>query len=265
MSGLAMSGLTHPGQVRDRNEDAFLLEPANGIAVLADGMGGHQAGEVASAMAVDLITRHLREAADARAPGKPRPATALGDAAIDAIRSANQAIFDAARSKPEYAGMGTTVVVALFDANKLWVAHVGDSRLYRFRGGRLSQITVDHSMVQELLNRGLISEEEARTSANKNLVTRALGVDTQVEPDVQEQTFLKGDVYLLCSDGLTDVLPDADIERILQQHRDALDTAVQQLVDEANARGGPDNVSVVLVRTDKRFARDKQPSADATA
>lgn len=247
MSNLTMAGLTHPGQVRDRNEDAYLIRPESGLAVLADGMGGHQAGEVASAMAVDLITQHILET-DAESP------TA---AILQAIHIANEAILEAARSKPEYAGMGTTVVVAQFHGNKLSIVHVGDSRLYLYRGGRLTQITQDHSMVQELLNRGLITEEEARTSANKNLVTRALGVDTAVQPDITEQNFRKEDIYLLCSDGLTDVLTDAEIERILMQHRLTLDEAAQQMVEEVNARGGPDNVSVVLVRANKAASGTK--------
>lgn len=256
MNQLEMAGHSDPGVARDRNEDAYLLVPSNGIAVLADGMGGHLAGEIASAMAVDIIVRHLN--AVLRQPPAPTDDDAPEVLALRAaIQEANQAVFEASRSKPEYNGMGTTVVVVVFQANKLYVAHVGDSRLYRFRHGQLKQITEDHSMVQELLNRGLITPEEARTSANKNLVTRALGVDPSVKADVNSDSVVKGDIYLLCSDGLSDVLMDADIERVMQQYSKNLVETSQLMIKEANARGGPDNITVALVRTGKRFARQK--------
>lgn len=257
MNQLEMAGHSDPGVARDRNEDAYLLVPSNGIAILADGMGGHLAGEVASAMAVDIIARHLN--AVLRQP----PASTDDDphevlALRAAVHAANHAVFEASRSKPEYNGMGTTVVVVVFQANKLYVAHVGDSRLYRFRQGQLKQITEDHSMVQELLNRGLITPEEARISANKNLVTRALGVDPSVTADINSDNVIKDDIYLLCSDGLSDVLMDADIERVMQQYSKNLEEASQLMIKEANARGGPDNITVALVRAGKRFARQKK-------
>lgn len=259
MSKLEMTGISDPGVAREGNEDAYMLLADKGIAILADGMGGHLAGEVASAMAVDIIARHLHTTlcqapATASDAGTPPEVSALREA----IQQANQAIFEASRSKPEYNGMGTTVVVTLFQSNMLYVAHVGDSRLYRFRAGVLQQITEDHSMVQELLKRGLITPEEARTSANKNLVTRALGVDPSVAPDITVQTFLKDDLYLLCSDGLSDVLADTDIERVMQQYGKNPQETSQLMVKETNARGGPDNVTVVLVRTGKRFTRPKK-------
>ena len=258
MSDIEFAAITDAGIARDRNEDAYMLTERFGIAVLADGMGGHLAGEVASAMATDIITRHLNEAFNQpeqkNSGDSPYEVTAMRAA----IQQANTAVFDAARSKPEYNGMGTTVVVAVFQANKLYIAHVGDSRLYRIRAGQLQQITEDHSMVQELLKRGLITPEEARTSSNKNLVTRALGVDSGVEADVRVETFLKGDVYLLCSDGLNDVLTDPDIERVLQQYGKNLDETARLLVKEVNARGGPDNVTVILARTGKQFTRSKK-------
>jgi protein phosphatase len=259
MSKLEMVGLSDPGVARDRNEDAYMLMADKGIAILADGMGGHLAGEVASAMAVDIIARHLHSAlcqgpVSASDDNTPAEVSALHAAML----LANHAIFEASHSKPEYNGMGTTVVAAVFQANMLYVAHVGDSRLYRFRGGILQQITEDHSMVQELLKRGLITPEDARTSANKNLVTRALGVDPSVNPDITIQTFLKDDLYLLCSDGLSDVLADTDIERVMQQYGKNPQETSQLMVKEANTRGGPDNITVVLVRTGKRFSRPKK-------
>lgn len=258
MSGLVMTGRTDTGMVRDHNEDCFLIVPESGIAMLADGMGGHLAGEVASALAVDRITHHLLKAfaerRQTRAGGHP---SFEAQTLVEAIKGANAAIYEASLAKPEQSGMGTTIVVASFHDHRLTVAHVGDSRLYRYRRGTLRQITEDHSMVQELLNRGLISADEARTSVNRNLVTRALGVDPVVEVDVREERVENGDLYLLCSDGLNDVLSDDEIAATLGRHPDDLDEAARQLIAEVNRRGGPDNVSIVLVRAGGRPARGK--------
>lgn len=232
-----MAGLSDPGRLRERNEDAIAARPDIGLAVLADGMGGHQAGDVASRMAVDIVTRRITEH-----PAGPAPAVE------EAIQQANSAIYDAAQGRADYRGMGSTVVVALFSGSHLWVAHVGDSRLYRLRDGRLEQLTRDHSLIQELVNRGLFTAEEARQSVAKNLVTRALGVDASVAPDITEETLRVGDIYLLCSDGLNDVLSDEEIEQILTQHPDRLNEAAQRMIADANRRGGPDNVSVVLAQ-----------------
>lgn len=248
MSPLVMTGRSDTGMVREHNEDCFLIMPENGFALLADGMGGHLAGEVASAMAVDKVAQHLMNSLHTgKARGKQE---VVPDSALltDAIKAANRAIHESSIHRPEQAGMGTTIVAVTFRNNHLTVAHVGDSRLYRFRNGQLSQVTEDHSMVQELLRRGLITPEEARTSANKNLVTRALGVDPIVEVDVREQPVENGDLYLLCSDGLNDVLTDEEIAAALAS-TDELETVTRNLVSEVNARGGPDNVSIVLVRT----------------
>jgi serine/threonine protein phosphatase PrpC len=252
MSSLVMTGRTDTGMVREHNEDCFLIVPESGIAILADGMGGHLAGEVASAMAIDQVAQYLlyafNEARNARHDsGKDRSFETA--ALVEAIKAANSAIHQASLAKPEQTGMGTTIVVASFHEDRMTVAHVGDSRMYRYRHGTLTQITEDHSMVQELLRRGLISPEEARTSVNRNLVTRALGVDPAVEVDVSEQAFEDKDIYLLCSDGLNDVLTDEEISALLAQHDDNLESAAQKMIAEVNARGGPDNVSIVLIRT----------------
>jgi len=258
MNSLRMTGSTDAGMVREHNEDCFLTVPESGIAILADGMGGHLSGEVASAMAIDRVTHSLLHAfaetrRDLPEPGNHRSfeSTAL----VEAIQAANSAIHKASMERPEQAGMGTTIVAVTFHEKRLTVAHVGDSRLYRYRHGVFEQVTEDHSMVQELLRRGLMTAEEARTSVNRNLVTRALGIDPLVEVDVKEQTFEDGDVYLLCSDGLNDVLLDEEIATILAQHTDDLDAATQQMIADVNARGGPDNVSIVLVRTAGLFTR----------
>lgn len=256
MTGLVMTGRTDTGMVRDHNEDSFVIVPEMGVAILADGMGGHLAGEVASAMAIDQVTQYLMDALNTRTGIAARDGTPDADVLVEAVKNANAAIHQASVDRPEQSGMGTTIVAALFHDDRLTVAHVGDSRLYRYRDGQLTQITEDHSMVQELLRRGLISPEEARTSANRNLVTRALGVDPLVQVDVNEHQFQSGDLYLLCSDGLNDVLSDEDIVATLARHDSDMEAATKNLIEEVNARGGPDNVSIVMIRTDGRFERD---------
>ncbi|HJX17376.1 MAG TPA: protein phosphatase 2C domain-containing protein, partial [Acidiferrobacterales bacterium] len=189
MSALQMTGKTDSGMVRDHNEDCFLVLPESGIAILADGMGGHLAGEVASAMAIERVKQYVLNALNGAPSVNPEGAQgATNESAmlVEAIKDANAAIYQASMSRPEQAGMGTTIVAAVFHDHTLTVAHVGDSRLYRYHRGTLSQITEDHSMVQELLRRGLMTPDEARTSLNRNLVTRALGIDPLVEVDVRE-------------------------------------------------------------------------------
>jgi len=258
MSSLRMMGKTDTGMVRDHNEDCFLILPESGIAILADGMGGHLAGEVASAMAIDRAAHYLLNAFAVSHAAELAAVNGMSfesAALVEAIKAANTAIHDASMSRPEQTGMGTTIVAAVFHDNTLTVAHVGDSRLYRYRSGVLSQVTEDHSMVQELLRRGLMTPEEARTSLNRNLVTRALGIDPLVEVDVREQQYEDGDLYLLCSDGLNDVLTDEEITAVLARHPDNMESAVQRLVADVNARGGPDNVSIVMIQADGRFLR----------
>ena len=257
MNGLTMVGITDPGMVRDHNEDCYLILPQKGLAILADGMGGHLAGEVASSLAVNVISRYLTDnLSRTRKARKPADGfSAEAKMILKAVESANGTIYETSHSRPEFSGMGTTVVVAVFRANKLYVAHVGDSRLYRLRHGTLTRLTEDHSMVQELLRQGLITSEEARTSNARNLVTKALGVEATVHPDVQEYTVQTGDKYLLCSDGLNDVLTDDDIQSILSHYGADLEDAVHKMVMVVNAKGGPDNVSVVAVRADKTPTR----------
>ncbi len=259
MSGLLMTGLSDAGILRAHNEDRYLIDPDQGLAILADGMGGHLAGEVASAMAIEVIHRSLNEAL-AQAPEKKirGAASFAAEAVRRAVECANRAIYSASHERPECHGMGTTVVMALVRGSKLYTAHVGDSRLYRLRRGKLAQLTEDHSLVQEMLRDGLISVEQARTSANRNLVTRALGVDPSVQTDVGEQTVRTGDVYLLCSDGLSDVLADEEIERTLMVHVGDFAAAARDLVAQANARGGPDNISVVLIGAGETAKRRKK-------
>jgi protein phosphatase len=256
MSSFMMTGITDPGCVRDINEDAYLISTENRLAVLADGMGGHLAGEIASAIAVEVVTRELARVIErlaTRPEGSELPS--ITGALATAIVAANQAIIEAARVKPGCEGLGTTVVVALLYGGKLYAGHVGDSRLYRLRGGTLTQLTEDHSMVQEMIRRGFITPEEARTSASKNLVTRALGVEAQVEPDVAEHDCDREDLYFLCSDGVTDVLTDSEIESVLSQRVADPEHALQRMVDEVNRRGGPDNITAILIRVGHHAGR----------
>ena len=174
----------------------------------------------------------------------------------------NRAIHHASETQAQYAGMGTTLVAALFHSDQVTVAHIGDSRLYRLRGGELSVITRDHSLLQEQIDSGLISADEARFSLNKNLVTRAIGVDPEVAPGIHDYAVLPRDIYLLCSDGLTDMVEDDEIRLTLQMLAANLDLAATQLIQMANDNGGRDNVSVILVKVLRAFpaGRDGWPS-----
>jgi PPM family protein phosphatase len=234
-----------PGRARSNNEDSVAFDEGVALAVLADGMGGYNAGEVASNMATSFIHtelgRWLREASIQASDAEVRRAM---DICVD---NANRAIFNAANSNPQYAGMGTTLVVAVFREMRLLVGHVGDSRAYRLRSGRLQQISRDHSLLQEQIDAGLITPEQAAFSANKNLVTRAVGVEDTVLLETHQHEVQPGDLYLMCSDGLSDMLDDTAITQLLQAH-DSLEAASQALISAANDAGGKDNISVILAR-----------------
>jgi PPM family protein phosphatase len=253
---LAFVGQTDTGRVREHNEDTIATDSDVGLLVLADGMGGYNAGEVASGIAVKTITNLVREglsredlASIDRSTGLSRPSIVLRDA----ITRANKIIYQTARSQAECEGMGTTVVAALFYDNRISIAHVGDSRLYRQRGSQIAQVTMDHSLLQELVDRGFYSPEEAQRAANKNYVTRALGVEPQVEVEVQEHPVDKGDIFILCSDGLSDMVEDEDIRLTISTFGANLDTVAKQLIQLANENGGRDNVSVVLAQAIEAF------------
>lgn len=247
---------TDTGRVREHNEDAVFANPHLGFVVLADGMGGYNAGEVASSMATTRLASELESALAARAPHAtdgPGGEAFAGQCLRDAVADANAVIFQAAQEEAGYAGMGTTLVAALFFDDRVVVAHVGDSRLYRLRDGTLSLLTHDHSLLQEQIDSGLLSAEEARHSLNRNLVTRALGVDPLVEVDLAEHLVLPDDLYLLCSDGLNDMVPDEEIALALQTLSGHLELAATQLVEMANDQGGRDNVSVILVKVRQAY------------
>ncbi len=254
---LEIVGVTDVGRRRSHNEDAIGSDPEVGLAVLADGMGGYQAGEVASAIAVDTILGEVRSKLKEVSPADVDDETGYSVGTLlfkAAIEKANSTIFEAARSKPECEGMGTTVVAVGFFDDRLAVAHVGDSRLYRLRDEHFEQVTSDHSLLQELIDKGFYTPEEARKSLNKNLVTRAIGVDDNVVPDFSEEFVKPGDIYLLCSDGLTDPVDDDEIAAILKSRSDDLEEAGRLLVEKANEYGGRDNISVILARTLKTGA-----------
>ena len=252
---LDMAGATDVGRVRNHNEDALLLDPGLGIVVLADGMGGYNAGEIASGIAVDTIGETLRAELGAIAPQTaPSQQTVAHDLLGLAIRRANSAIFETAANNPSCAGMGTTLVCALFFDNHLVCGHVGDSRLYRLRAGELQQLSHDHSLLQEEIDAGLIRPEDARHMPYRNLVTRAVGIEASVEPEIREYAAQPGDLYLFCSDGLTDMVEDTRIGEIIATAGDDLQPAAQALIDEANANGGRDNITVALVGIRRDYA-----------
>ncbi|HXG28203.1 MAG TPA: Stp1/IreP family PP2C-type Ser/Thr phosphatase [Nevskiales bacterium] len=242
------------GRVRELNEDAVAEAPELGLVVLADGMGGHNAGEVASALAVNTILDSVRAGWPYRSELQPdaiggREGTLLRRA----IEVAHAAIREMADSQPQYEGMGTTVVTCLLHDGRMTVAHVGDSRLYRLRGGELKQITRDHSLVEDLITKGFYSREEARQNVRRNILTRALGSGDRVTVDLYEEPAEVGDVYLLCSDGLTEMVNDEQIRLTLQKFSASLDQSADRLVALANEHGGKDNVSVALVRVEQPF------------
>lgn len=248
--------LTDVGLLRDHNEDAIASDVTMGFVILADGMGGYKAGEVASEIAVLSITADLKEAmindrSNLEAVGFKKQSES--QLIINAVKQANEVIYHVSQTQSQCAGMGTTLVVGLFTNNKLLVGHIGDSRMYRLRGQVLTQITEDHSLLQEQIKLGLITPEQAKFSANRNLVTRALGTDPEVELELNEYDVALEDVYLLCSDGLSDMVDDGVIQAALNEHSFSLTKAAEVLVRLANDNGGKDNISVILVKVEKTF------------
>jgi len=242
---LEFFSVTDTGRARRNNEDSVAVDEAGRIAVLADGMGGYNAGEVASGMASERVKDEL--GLRLKALGPTPNESEMKSALLDAVDSANREVYDAAMSHPEYAGMGTTLVVAVYRGERLWLGHIGDSRGYRFRNGHLEQLTRDHSLLQEQIDAGLITAEQAAYSMHKNLVTRAVGVDELVDLEIHDYPVEPGDLLLMCSDGLSDMLSDEQIEQLLRTN-DSLPAAGAMLVQAANAAGGRDNIAVVLAR-----------------
>lgn len=252
---LAVYGLSDVGLCREHNEDSISWDIEMGLIMLADGMGGHNAGEIASELAVTAIRDALL---DVLTPDILESKMIKCDEALrEAVVYANEEIHDQANRRIECAGMGTTVVITLFHEDKVTYAHVGDSRIYRLRQGEFKQLTQDHSLVQEMIDNGYLSQEEAMISSSRNLITRALGIAPDVEVDVSTDELDSEDVYLLCSDGLSDLLNEQDMAGILIEQRNNLGIAAQQLVDLANERGGTDNISVILVAMHEAFSDER--------
>jgi len=254
---LEFVALSDVGKVREHNEDACAIKPELGFAVVADGMGGYNSGEVASAMAVETVTKEVFRSVPNLVPGQTDPNTGLHYETIvlrDAISLANSQIYRTAHADKQHQGMGTTVASVLFWDNRVSLAHVGDSRIYRLRKGVLTPLTKDHSVVQEALGGSSLSEEEAKEAFHSNLVTRALGVEKRTVMDLVERSAQPEDIFLLCSDGLTNMVDNETITKIITKKARDLNDAAKRLVQQANRNGGMDNISVVLVRVIKTFS-----------
>ena len=244
------------GRAREDNEDCFRAAPELGLFVLSDGMGGQASGEIASRMVCDTVVEHCLGAAESSACVNGVCAADIserGNQLADAIRMANSAVRRAAEENPAQLGMGATVVAVMLTDERAVIAHVGDSRAYRLRNGRLEQLTRDHSFVEEQVNQGLMSDQEAAQSNLQNVLMRAVGVDGEVQVEVNEELFAEGDTLLLCSDGLTKELSDSQIAGVLGGTEDAQEAA-EQLVDMANEAGGGDNITVIVLRNAPKFA-----------
>lgn len=244
-----MVSLTDPGMTRHLNEDAVFCDPILGLAILADGMGGYSTGEVASALAIETVSQAMQESI----PGlyalpADESTKALCEDIAFAVERANAAIWNESKRESDADTMGSTIVVAVFLRDRVTIAHVGDSRLYRYRCGELVQMTRDHSWLQEQLDLGIITPENARDSRFKNLVTRGLGIEQDVDVEIHDYPVLAGDLFLICSDGLTDMLETHALAHILDEHIQDLPQAASEMVRQANANGGRDNISVILIR-----------------
>lgn len=244
------SGASDAGRIRAGNEDAIAWDKALGLAVLADGMGGYHGGEVASNLAVSTVQETFREplAAHWREEEWAREVSEPVLRLYAAVSQANQSVYEAALGQPEYEGMGTTLLAAYFHDDRVTLAHIGDSRIYLWRNNNLAQLTVDHTLIQEQIERGEITPEQAQLSADKSVLTRALGVDPVVEVDMRELSIQPGDIFLLCSDGCYGMLSFDEIAAILDDYSNDLDLLARQMVQRANANGGYDNISTVAVR-----------------
>lgn len=250
-------GKTHPGMKRELNEDNFAVLEDEGVFVVADGMGGHNAGEVASEIAIETITNFFKSSSqdeDMTWPYKLDPSLSLdANKLLVGIKFANRRIFKSASSNTSYAGMGTTVVsiLARNDNSEIYVAHVGDSRCYCHYKGELVQVSEDHSLLNEYIKAGQITKEQAKNFPHKNVIMRALGMKDNVLVDIQKRTARPGETYIICSDGLSDMVSDKDINEIINRGL-TLDESAQILIDQANANGGKDNITVVMVQVEEK-------------
>lgn len=246
---IEMTGFTDTGLNRDHNEDYIGFDKNSGIAVLADGMGGHQAGEIASRMAVEEVLDQLKSVVNTQS-GRSVTSSQMLSFVSNTISNSNRKIFEASEANSTHSGMGTTVVAAIIKGARLYAGHVGDSRLYLLRNRRLKRITKDHSLVQDLIDKGFYTEIEAQNASINHVVTRALGTSEEVEVDILQQSAQPGDVFLLCSDGLSDMISDAMMQQVLARPSADLDVKARRLVGLANHFGGKDNISVILMKVE---------------
>jgi protein phosphatase len=242
-----IAGFTDTGLKRQRNQDHIGFDQDLGIAVLADGMGGHQSGEIASQMAVESVLEKLQSICEPK-PTKSKTGSQLLDYVSNTISYSNSMIYQAAETVEEQRGMGTTLVAVMIQDSQIYAGHVGDSRLYLYRADSLRRITKDHSLVQDLIDRGFYTEEEARSANVGHIVTRALGTKAQVEVDTLQHDLKASDVFLLCSDGLSDMVAGWQIQEILKEQSSNLEKAAKTLISKANRNGGKDNISVILMQ-----------------
>lgn len=249
---LTYEAVSDVGRKRKGNEDSVFVNAENKLFVVADGMGGHAAGEVASSIAVDSINEFVcATGGDEEITwpfGLDESISYDGNRLKTAVRFANRKVLEITKEKTEYEGMATTVAAVLVDGATANLAHVGDSRIYLVRALTLSQLTSDHSWVNEQIQSGIISAEQARSHPLRNVVTRALGGRTDLQVDMQSREMEPGDILLLCSDGLTNMLPDDEIKSLVSQAAGDVKRAARDLVDAANARGGEDNITVLLIK-----------------
>lgn len=253
---LICAGITDVGCAREHNEDDFYLsEGDEALCIVADGMGGHSSGEVASAMAIRAIVDYYRETISEE---EKQEEEEEGDEDVDpdgfrlaeALKTANKAVFRAASTDAALDGMGTTIVSGYFTEEGVFVAHIGDSRAYRYRNGNLEQLTPDHSLANEYVRMGILAKEDVEFFPYKNVITRACGLAEQVEVDLQFEAVEPGDLYIFCTDGLSDMVPDREILPILQEETD-LEKLCNRLVDRAKENGGDDNITVILARVEE--------------
>jgi serine/threonine protein phosphatase PrpC len=248
---LRYAGTTHVGVRRKHNEDNFVMVPEQRLYVVADGMGGHACGEVASQITVETLGSFYKDSADDDELTWPckldRELSGSENRLRAGVKLANLRIFEKAQMDAKYKGMGTTVVVAYFHGNSVVVAHVGDSRVYRLREGSLTQLTEDHSLLNDYKKMATLTEEEERNFPHKNIIVRALGMKEIIDVDIQTDAPLEGDIYLLCSDGLNGELEDTEIESILVE-AETIEESCAVLIEAACENGGKDNVTVVLVQ-----------------
>ena len=266
---LFTAGITDRGRTRKRNEDAFIADPELGLAVVADGMGGHPAEDVASALATSTVREHLsgRSRQPSSAPPHPGSPSALGESLVAAVRAADALVRSDAAQNYARAGMGSTVTALLVrpDEARMAIGHLGDSRAYLYVGGRLRQLTRDHTWVQEQVDARTLPPAQAWSHPWGHVLTQALGVGEDTQPQLVQDEARPGHIYLLCTDGLTSMLPDRDLERVLEEMiPKGLDSCARALVGAANQRGGADNITVVLLEVGDAVALPGDAERDAT-